>query len=177
MDKSSNPNGKIWIFWNAEVDCNILEADEQHITCDLQHVEYKEKFMTSFIYVKCKDHLRRSLHDRLIHFSNMNIPWCTIGDFNFIISIYEKQRGIPYNISKIFEFISVVEVYVLMDLGYNGQNFTWCTQRAEEAKVWKRLGRAMVNDAWLKDMPQTSINHLPSVESNHCPLLMSYRET
>lgn len=87
MDKSSNPNGKIWIFWNAGVDCNILEADEQYITCVLQHVEYKEKLMTSFIYSKCKDHLRRSLHDRLIHFSNMNIPWCTIGILIYYIHL------------------------------------------------------------------------------------------
>ncbi|WMV32820.1 hypothetical protein MTR67_026205 [Solanum verrucosum] len=30
----------------------------------------------------------------------------------------------------------------------------------------------MVNDRWLQDMPHTSITHLPSVGSDHCPLLM-----
>jgi len=30
----------------------------------------------------------------------------------------------------------------------------------------------MVNDKWLETMPQTTITHLPSVGSDHCPLLL-----
>ncbi|XP_015165490.1 uncharacterized protein [Solanum tuberosum] len=60
----------------------------------------------------------------------------------------------------------------LMDLGYTGQTYTWCNHRNEEARVWKRLDRAMVNDNWLQGIPQTTITHLHSVGSDHCPLLM-----
>ncbi|KAK4706662.1 hypothetical protein R3W88_033794 [Solanum pinnatisectum] len=59
-----------------------------------------------------------------------------------------------------------------MDLGFNGPRFTWSNQRGINFRMWKRLDRAMVNDKWLKNMPQTTINHLPSVGSDHCPLLM-----
>ncbi|KAM3286888.1 hypothetical protein P3S67_025687 [Capsicum chacoense] len=34
----------------------------------------------------------------------------------------------------------------------------------------------MVNDKWLETMPHTSITHLPSVGSDHCPLLMEVQE-
>ncbi|KAG5595834.1 hypothetical protein H5410_037066 [Solanum commersonii] len=157
MDSAAcNSNGKIWLFWNTEMNCDVLEIDDQHITCVLHHVEYKDKFMISFIYAKCKDHLRRPLCDRLIHYSNIDNPWCTIGDFNVITSTEEKQGELPYNMNKSFEFIS----------------FTWCNQGAEESRVWKRLDRAMGNDKWLEDMPQTTINHLPFVGPDHCPLLM-----
>ncbi|XP_049405105.1 uncharacterized protein LOC125868520 [Solanum stenotomum] len=87
----------------------------------------------------------------------MDIPWCTIGDFNM---------------KKIFEFISMIEVCGLVDLGYTGPPFTWCNQRATQARVWKRLDRSMVNNKWLEVMPQTTIEHLPSVGSDHSPLLM-----
>ncbi|KAH0746311.1 hypothetical protein KY285_007968 [Solanum tuberosum] len=60
----------------------------------------------------------------------------------------------------------------LTDIGYNGQQYTWCNQRSEEARVWKRLDRAMVNDKWLELMPQTTILHLYSVGSDHLPLLI-----
>ncbi|KAG5606153.1 hypothetical protein H5410_027645 [Solanum commersonii] len=59
-----------------------------------------------------------------------------------------------------------------MDLGFSGQKFTWSNNKGIQQRVWKRLDRALVSDAWLEKMPQTTITHLPSVQSDHCPLLM-----
>ena len=36
---TSNYNGKIWVFWSSDLDCNILNEDEQQITCDIKHNE------------------------------------------------------------------------------------------------------------------------------------------
>ncbi|KAH0654383.1 hypothetical protein KY289_032061 [Solanum tuberosum] len=94
-----------------------------------------EKFMITFVYAKCKDVLRRTLWERFIHLSTVKIPWCTMGDFNVITSIDEKKGGIPYNMNKSFEFISVIEGSGLIDLGYSGSQYTWCNNRAEEARV------------------------------------------
>ncbi|TMW92588.1 hypothetical protein EJD97_012827, partial [Solanum chilense] len=55
MDKStSNCNGKIWIFLSSDIDCNILDEDEQQITCDKKHNELQYQFTSTFIYAKCK---------------------------------------------------------------------------------------------------------------------------
>ncbi|KAH0650296.1 hypothetical protein KY284_030208 [Solanum tuberosum] len=102
----------------------------------------------------------------------MEVPWCTIGDFNVITSIEEKLGGIPYNMNKSFDFIGVIEACGLTDLGYTGLPFTWCNQRDAEARVWKRLDRSMVNDKWLEVMPETTIENLSSVSSDHSPMLM-----
>lgn len=82
--------------------------------------------MVSTIYAKCKDQLRRTLWDRLLHFANTDIPRCTIRDFNVITSIEDKLGGMPYNKNKSFEFFSVIETYGLTDLGYTWILFTWC---------------------------------------------------
>ena len=79
-----NNNGKIWLFWTNDMECDILEIHDQHITCWAKHVEHNEKFFFSLIYAKCKEHLRRPFWERLYHISNMDSPWCTIGDFNVI---------------------------------------------------------------------------------------------
>ncbi|XP_049343831.1 uncharacterized protein LOC125808126 [Solanum verrucosum] len=102
----------------------------------------------------------------------MNIHWCTIGDFNVITTPDEKEGVIPYNMNRSFEFIATIEACGLMDLEYTGQRYMWCNQRNEEARVWKRL----VNDNWLQGIPQTTITHLPSVGSDHCPLLMEIED-
>ncbi|WMV32844.1 hypothetical protein MTR67_026229 [Solanum verrucosum] len=168
----SNINGKIWLFLSNEIIGNILENHEQHITGKFKHPDLTEQFMMSFIYAKCKDHMRRSLWDKLLFYASMEIPWCTIGDFNVITFIEEKLGGMPYNMNKIFEFIGVIEACGLTDLGYTWLPFTWCNQRDTQARVWKRLDRSMVNDKWFETMPQTTIDHLSSVGSDHSPLLM-----
>ncbi|XP_015170882.1 uncharacterized protein [Solanum tuberosum] len=173
MDNAiSNDNGKIWLFWTNDITYTLTECDAQQITGVIKHDAFVEKFIFSVIYAKCKDQLRRPLWDRMLHISTDNVPWCTIGDFNVITSTEEKKGGVPYNMNKSLEFISVIEACGLVDLGYSGQHFTWCNQRAEQARVWKRLDRAMVNDKWLEIMPQTNISHLPYVGSDHTPLLM-----
>ncbi|XP_015167780.1 uncharacterized protein [Solanum tuberosum] len=178
MDQAaSNPNGKIWLFWSNEVNGHIFEQHDQHIAVTSKYTNIPDKFMMSFIYAKCKDYLKRPLWDRLLFYANMELPWCTIGDFNVITSIEEKMGGLSDNINRSFEFIGVIEACGLTDLGYTGLPFTWCNQRDAEARVWKRLNRSMVNDKWLEVMPQTTMENLSSVGSDHSPMLMEMINT
>lgn len=72
-----------------------------------------------------------------------------------------------YNMNKCFEFISIIEAYGLMNLGFNSQTFTWCMQRVATTRVWKRLDKAIDKDRWLATIPETTIDNLPTVSSNH----------
>lgn len=168
----SNTNDKIWVLWNNDYNCNVIYSDEQQVTYEFQYVGWPIKFKISFIYAKCRDYLRRSLWDRLLYFSFDEVSWCTIRDFNVITTPEEKKGGIMYNMNNCFDFISIIKTCRLTDLRFNGQTYTWCYQRAAEARVWKRLDREMVNNKWLEVMPQTTIDHLPAISSDHTPLLM-----
>ncbi|KAK4707227.1 hypothetical protein R3W88_033199 [Solanum pinnatisectum] len=175
MDHAAgNPNGKIWLFWTNDITCKVLETDQQQITCEINHIEILETYINTFVYAKCKEYLRKPLWDRLLHFADTRnaTPWCTVGDFNVITDTDEKLGGNTYNMRKSMDFIGIIESCGLMDLGFNGPRFTWSNQRGINFRIWKRLDRAMVNDKWLQNMPQTTITHLPSVGSDHCPLLM-----
>ncbi|KAK4721510.1 hypothetical protein R3W88_011743 [Solanum pinnatisectum] len=175
MDHAAgNPNGKIWLFWTNDTTCKVLETDEQQITCEINHTAIPETYIKTFVYAKCKEYLRKPLWDRLLHFADTRnaTPWCTVGDFNVITDTDEKLGGNIYNMRKSMDFIGIIEACGLMDLGFNGPRFTWSNQRGINFRIWKRLDRAMVNDTWLQNMPHTTITHLPSVGSDHCPLLM-----
>ena len=58
-----------------------------------------------------------------------------MGDFNVISSIDEKLSGREYNINKSFDFIRIIEDCGLIDMGYNGQPFTWCNHRKDDARI------------------------------------------
>ncbi|KAM3285381.1 hypothetical protein P3S67_024180 [Capsicum chacoense] len=106
MDKAyCNLNGKIWIFWSQNIDCTVLDSDDQQITCELKHVVRPSTFLITFIYAKRRDHLRRPLWDKILHHAEYNGPWCNIGDFNVITTTEEKMEEVPYNMNKSFEFI------------------------------------------------------------------------
>lgn len=125
MDNSlSNDNGMIWLFWTNDITYTLKECDDQQITGVIKYDAFVEKFIFSVIYAKCKDQLRRLLWDRMLQISTDNVLWCTIGDFNVINSTEEKNGGVPYNMNKNLEFISVIAACGLVDLGYSGQHFT-----------------------------------------------------
>ena len=131
----SNPSNKIWLFWTNEVCCNIVESSEQNITCEISHEECSEKFLMTFVYAKCKDQLRKPLWESMLKWSAPSYPWCTICDFNVISSTQENIGGREYNINKSLELISIIEACGLVDMLYNGQNYTWCSHRKDGARI------------------------------------------
>lgn len=167
-----NSNSKIWLFWNQDIECNILDHDDQQITCEIKHVSCPVTYLTTFVYAKCRDHLRRDLWDKMLQFYRLDSWWCSIGDFNVITDMEEKMGGQHYSMNKSFEFTSVTETCGLTDLGFHGQKFTWYNNRDNDAWIWKRLDRAMGNDKWLEVMPMSTVTHLASTGSDHCPQLL-----
>ncbi|XP_069152841.1 uncharacterized protein [Solanum lycopersicum] len=121
----------------------------------------------------CKDYLRRTLWDKILLQANEDTKsWCAVGDFNVIRAVEEKLGGAPYNMRKSMDFIAVIEACGLVGIGFSGHKFTWSNKRRINHRIWKRLDRAMFNVSWLERMHQTTITHLSSTGSYHCPLLM-----
>ena len=179
MDNAtSNSNSKIWVFWNSDIGCDIFDEDEQQITCDMKHNELQYQFTSTFIYAKCKQYLRRPLWDKLLHHTSVSTnPWCAVGDYNVISNVDETLGGLPYNMRKSIDFIAIIEACGLVDIGFSGHRFTWSNKRGINHRIWKRLDRALVNDLWLEKMPQTTITHLSTTGSDHCPLLLEMVST
>ncbi|KAA3474645.1 reverse transcriptase [Gossypium australe] len=95
------------------------------------------------------------------------MPWLIMGDFNAILSPADKKS--PYTIGKRCNFFgNFVDSCDLQDLGFHGPPFTW--QRGE---TLVRLDRALANDAWMTTFPQSLVQHLTRIKSDHRPLLLS----
>lgn len=114
---------------------------------------------------------RQSLWDDIqdIH-SDIDGPWALIGDFNAILKAHERI-GPPLARPLAIEagFQNTIERCDLIDLGFNGDLFTWA-----RGSTKKRLDHAFGNLDWRLRFENSTITHLPKFKSDHTPLLMSF---
>ncbi|KAL9668448.1 hypothetical protein QQ045_002831 [Rhodiola kirilowii] len=76
-----------------------------------------------------------------------------------------------------FDFNQFIIQAGLMDAGFEGNPFTWCNNRLEPNRIWKRLDRVLINGQAAADFPTLSVRHLPRISSDHCPLMVSTAHT
>jgi hypothetical protein len=73
-------------------------------------------------------------------------PWLCLGDFNEILSNSEKEGGLPRPHACMDSFRDALQVCELVDLGFEGDPFTWRNQsRNADTYVCERLDRATAN--------------------------------
>lgn len=99
---------------------------EIHITCDIKHNGLLNQFTITFVYEKFKDHLTKTMWDKMLQQSVENYKsLCVVDDCNFINDIDKKLGHVPHYMIRSMEFICVIEACGLLDIGFNGQRFTW----------------------------------------------------
>ncbi|KAK4706392.1 hypothetical protein R3W88_034053 [Solanum pinnatisectum] len=89
----SNVNGKIWLFWINDINCKVLDTNEQHITCEINHIEVSEVYIKTFVYAKCKENLRKPLWDKLLRESLPPRAWSKLqfGDIYAKVKDFEER--------------------------------------------------------------------------------------
>lgn len=95
-------------------------------------------------------------------------PSLVMGDFNAFSCSDEKWGGASPNVSSMRKFNDCLFDCGLSDVGFKGPPFTW-----EWRGVKERLDRGVSNMDWRLLFPEASILHLPTLKSDHKPLLFS----
>ncbi|XP_048232195.1 uncharacterized protein LOC125370487 [Ricinus communis] len=96
-----------------------------------------------------------------------------VGDFNGIMWSLEKMGGSLRANGAIRRFREAVEEYGLMNLGYEGNSFTWTNGQHGSGNIMERLDRVLANDSWCVLFPCFRVHHLVRIRSDHSPLSMS----
>jgi hypothetical protein len=69
-------------------------------------------------------------------------------------------------------FREVLKHCDMVDLGFKGLPWTFDNKQSGKNNVRVRLDRAVAQTSWLKLFPETSVEHLVTSRSDHCPLLI-----
>ncbi|KAJ4842578.1 hypothetical protein Tsubulata_038315 [Turnera subulata] len=160
-------SGGIWVLWNErEVGINILLDHTQFI--HMQACLNGATFLATAIYASPQEKWRRFLWNNLkILSASIDQPWVLLGDFNAVLQGSERRdsnlkTGVG---NKLFQ--DCVEECRLIDVQFMGPKFTWASAGRKA-----RLDRALCNDRWLAEWPDSSTLHLPRICSDHNPILL-----
>ncbi|XP_031105865.1 uncharacterized protein LOC116010543 [Ipomoea triloba] len=165
-------SGGIWILWSGGLLVEVLNSHPQFV-----HVSVKEpngrKWNFSTVYGSPSLYLRRRLWTALGRNTvQVNHPWLIAGDFNAIVSQEECSNAHNAGNHRNDDFKNWIFREALIDLGFEGQKFTWRRGRERETFKGARLDRALCSMEWMDCMPHTKVIHLTALGSDHCPILI-----
>ncbi|XP_025636054.1 uncharacterized protein [Arachis hypogaea] len=102
---------------------------------------------------------------------NYSGPLLAIGDFNEILLSSEVKGG-NFVSRRAERFGALLDECGLIDLGAHGSLYTWFRHMQGNRFISKRLDRAVATDAWCFRFPESYVENLARMHSDHCPIMI-----
>lgn len=167
-------SGGIWVYWKPElVSVDTIDQNNHYITMEITK-NGDTPWYFSVIYASPDPLKRQDLWQALQEFANShNKPWLLAGDFNETRFGWERSSSCPTTSRHSHLFNQWVEDNNLIEVEFSGASHTW--SRGNSHVTWQsaRLDRALCSIEWSLQFGAAKVRHLPVLQSNHCPLLLS----
>jgi hypothetical protein len=161
------------LFWHESIFMDIKDSGPRFIDAHIRFSPGEPLFHVTFVYGEpqvCNRHRMWSLLSALR--ASSSLPWLVLGDFNEALWQYEHFSACLRSESQMAAFRDCVQVCELNDLGFSGLPYTYDNKRAGNSNVRVRLDRAMADNSWRDIYSDSSVVHLVSPCSDHCPVLL-----
>ncbi|XP_020266528.1 uncharacterized protein LOC109842018 [Asparagus officinalis] len=167
---------KIFILWDTKIlDAQVIASSDQHITCLVKSLDGLLECVISSVYGHNHVEGRKALWTDLMQINHNigNVPWLLCGDFNAMINCDEKLGGSALTEADTGDFRDFISDCNLNHLKTSGWFYTWNNKQSSDSRVWCRLDRALVNDAWIHSFNSSHVEFLLPNFSDHSPALVS----
>ncbi|KAK8692436.1 hypothetical protein V6N13_075895 [Hibiscus sabdariffa] len=161
-------SGGIWLAWYDTVRIDILCNHFQYIHCRISSASDNRSSLATLVYASPNARKRQALWSELRNLAHsIFCPWFIVGDFN--ATLFESDRqGCAVSAKPSKAFQDFVFDHGLRDMGFSGPDFTW-----SRGMTHVRLDRVLCNSYWDETFPESTVNHLFRMKSDHRPILFS----
>lgn len=136
-------------MWRPNILVHILGFKRNMLSVVLDPDLPHTSFVLSMIYGPSRFSHKHQFWDNMEDLAaSISEPWVLVGDFNAVSSQQEKQGGKPFDCSSRYGLTAFVTDIGFIDLGFNGNPFTWNNDRQGCANIKERPGRGLVNSSW-----------------------------
>lgn len=165
-------SGGLCLLWRDKVNIQVRQSSPNFIHSFVS-VKGGHDYECTFIYGNPIPQQRRGLWSRIAALqTSKNNAWACIGDFNEVLSHFEKDGLRPINQENACLFRQFLNDTGLMDLNLNGCKFTWASNRRNGFVTREKLDRVLVNWPWRSCYPHAIGLALPFVSSDHSPIVL-----
>lgn len=166
-------SGGLCLFWNDEVQLQIFHSSQNFIHTSILLNASGSLFDCSFIYGNPTFRQRRGLWTRILRFQqDRSSPWCCLGDFNELLSHFEKEGVRPHFPGRAEIFRDFLNTSGLMDFDLKGCSFTWASNPRNGIVTREKLDRILMNWPCRQMFPNAIGTALPAITSDHSPILL-----
>ncbi|KAF8405522.1 hypothetical protein HHK36_010429 [Tetracentron sinense] len=164
--------GGLCVFWKAPWWVEVLHSTGHIIHLRVKDREGAQSWYLSLVYGPPVESERQRFWAELACSTPKDRDHLWLGDFNEVLFNFEKKGGIPKTPAQLEVLSGFVRAQGLLDLGFQGNPFSWTNKRVGRDNVRERLDRALCSVAWRLRFDSAMVSHLPMVGSDHCPLLV-----
>ncbi|KAL4318363.1 hypothetical protein GQ457_18G022390 [Hibiscus cannabinus] len=162
-------SGGIWVLWRGTINVQVLAVSNQYIHALCSAGDGGDSFFGTFIYASPNAARRRTLLEQLLALDPGSAsPWVLGGDLNVIGTVLERSGGSSRRSGVCSLFSDFMFDSGLIDLGYNGPQYTW-----RRGNLFQRLNRCLCNSTWVRLFPHSEVYHLLKLGSDHRPIMLS----
>ncbi|KAF7831683.1 reverse transcriptase [Senna tora] len=171
----SGLSGGLGVWWKDEVDFQILQSSKNFVHASVFSEQLEVDCFLTLIYGPPKDQDRQEVWDKIISFApSRDDVWLCLGDFNEICSPIEKFGGRSRSDRSYNRFQNFIYDCSLMDMSFQGAQFTWSNKQLGEAHIKERIDRALCTNAFCAAFPKAQVFHHEPIGSDHCPLVVHF---
>jgi hypothetical protein len=169
----SGSNGGLLLAWHHGVDIECISAYVNIINVWCYFDPPNNPWLLSCIYGPPVKQNKLVFWDSLLDVDKgYHGPWLCIGDFNTILSQFEKCSGRLYACSFNDAFHGFIDSVGMIDLGFAGNPFSWSNKCWDHHLIKERLDRGIANSPWVHLFPHFLVQHLPAQSSDHNPIIL-----
>lgn len=169
---SSGRSGELGIFWNEEINLEVIGYYEYHIDVLVEELVHILTRIT-FIYGEAQVSERYKTWDLLRGITGANNqPWVVMGDFNKVLLPSEHDGVGTRSQAQMDSFRDALDTCGLTDIGFSGRNWTFEKKVAGGTYTRVHLDRCVANVAWCMAFPNSILEHKEVASSDHVPIFL-----
>lgn len=100
-------------------------------------------------------------------------PWVLTRDFNSIIHFNDRMGGLLVRWNELEDFRDCISNSQLENLKSTGYVYTWNNKQETGDRIFTKIDRMLINEAWLYTFPASSYYVHPKGLSDQCTLILT----
>lgn len=172
MDPAGQSGG-LALWWDSSVKMHIDRMGQNFFHTRIDSDSFEDSVWVTFVYGPNDDRDRWKLWDEVRSFNpGSEMGWLCIGDFNDILGRHEKLGGSDRCLSKIWRFQNFMFDCGFIDMGFQGNIFTWSNNQIGNHHIKVRLDRVVCNHKLQEIFTNAQVTHREPIGSDHSPILV-----